>query len=134
MTFFYCAAAIILFIILCVVVIYHDTHNFVVRTYDLESDKIKGDRSMIIPPEGKEKIYKGIYELTGIDPHETESIYVRKHKLWSYVYLPVILFAVCALGFILSKFQQKKPNNYGISKDRQEYFRWIKKSFNMSYI
>lgn len=37
-------------------------------------------------------------------------------------------------GFILSKFQQKKPNNYGISKDRQEYFRWIKKSFNMSYI
>lgn len=68
------------------------------------SDKIKGDRSMIIPPEGKEKIYKGIYELTGIDPHETESIYVRKHKLWSYVYLPVILFAVCTLGFILSKF------------------------------
>jgi hypothetical protein len=37
-------------------------------------------------------------------------------------------------GFILSKFQQKKPNNNGISKDRQEYFRWIKKSFNMSYI
>ena len=51
-----------------------------------------------------EKIYSGIYELTGIDPNETESIYAEKHHLWSYIYLPVILFAVCALGFILSKF------------------------------
>lgn len=68
------------------------------------SDKTKGDRSMILPPESKEKIYKGIYELTGIDPNETESIYAEKHKIWSYVYLPVILFAVCIVGTMLSKF------------------------------
>ena len=48
MTFFYCAAAITLFIILCVVVIYHDTHNFVVRNYELESDKIKGDHTFVL--------------------------------------------------------------------------------------
>ena len=49
MTFFYCAAAITLFIILCVVVIYHDPHYFVVRNYELESDKIKGDHTFVLP-------------------------------------------------------------------------------------
>ena len=48
MTFFYCAAAITLFIILCVVVIYHDTHNFVVRNYELESDKIMGNHTFVL--------------------------------------------------------------------------------------
>ena len=67
------------------------------------SNKIKGDRSMIIAPESREKIYSGIYELTGIDPNETESIYAEKHHLWSYIYLPVILFVICLSGFIFSK-------------------------------
>ena len=48
MIFFYCAVAVILFIIICVVIIYHDTHNFVVRNYELESDKIKGDHTFVL--------------------------------------------------------------------------------------
>ena len=48
MIFFYCAVAVILFIIICVVVIYHDTHNFVVRNYELESDKIKGAHTFVL--------------------------------------------------------------------------------------
>jgi len=48
MTFFCCALAIILIIIFCVAVIYHDTHNFVVRDYSLESDKIKGDHTFVL--------------------------------------------------------------------------------------
>ncbi|MBO4458555.1 MAG: metallophosphoesterase [Butyrivibrio sp.] len=48
MIIYYCAAAITLLIIICVAVIYHDTHNFVVRSYDLESDKIKGDMTFVL--------------------------------------------------------------------------------------
>ena len=39
----YILIAILILIILSVIVIYHDTHNFVVRRYDVYSDKIEGD-------------------------------------------------------------------------------------------
>ncbi len=38
----YILLAILVLIIICVLVIYHDTHSFVVRKYELKSDKIKG--------------------------------------------------------------------------------------------
>lgn len=39
----YLVIALIMLIIICVLVIYHDTHSFVVRNYELKSDKVKGN-------------------------------------------------------------------------------------------
>lgn len=39
----YLVIALIVLIIICVLVIYHDTHSFVVRNYELKSDKVKGN-------------------------------------------------------------------------------------------
>ena len=36
-------AAIAALVIFCIAIIYHDTHNFVVRSYDIDTDKIDGD-------------------------------------------------------------------------------------------
>jgi predicted MPP superfamily phosphohydrolase len=47
MILYICIAAIAALIILCIAVIYHDTHNFVVRSYDIDTDKISGDYTMV---------------------------------------------------------------------------------------
>lgn len=39
----YLGIALLVLIIICVLIIYHDTHNFVVRNYEIKSDKVKGD-------------------------------------------------------------------------------------------
>ena len=39
----YLVIALIALIIICVLIIYHDTHSFVVRNYELKSDKVKGN-------------------------------------------------------------------------------------------
>ena len=38
----YFLLAILILVVLCIIVIYHDTHTFVVRNYELKSDKVKG--------------------------------------------------------------------------------------------
>ena len=47
MILYICIAAIAALIILCIAVIYHDTHNFVVRSYDIDTDKISWDYTMV---------------------------------------------------------------------------------------
>ena len=44
----YILLAIIILIILSVIVIYHDTHSFVVRSYDVSSDKLDRDFSFVL--------------------------------------------------------------------------------------
>lgn len=41
-------AAIIILIIICVLIIYHDTHNFVVRSYDISSSKVSRDFTFVL--------------------------------------------------------------------------------------
>ena len=41
----YILLAILIIAIFCVVVIYHDTHTFVVRSYEIKSHKVKGDHT-----------------------------------------------------------------------------------------
>ena len=48
MTLYIIIAAIALLVIGAVAVIYHDTHNFVVRTYDISTDKIRGDFTFVL--------------------------------------------------------------------------------------
>ena len=38
----YILIVVLLLILLCVLVIYHDTHNFVIRNYEIKSDKVNG--------------------------------------------------------------------------------------------
>lgn len=47
MTIYIILAAIALLIIAAVAVIYHDTHSFVVRSYDIDTDKIDGDYTFV---------------------------------------------------------------------------------------
>ena len=44
----YICAALLVLVIATVVVIYHDTHNFVVRNYEVKTDKIKGDFTFVL--------------------------------------------------------------------------------------
>ncbi len=44
----YILAAVIILAITCVLVIYHDTHNFVMRSYDISSEKVSGDYTFVL--------------------------------------------------------------------------------------
>lgn len=44
----YVLIAILIIIILSVLVIYHDTHNFVVRNYEVRTDKTEGDFTLVL--------------------------------------------------------------------------------------
>ena len=44
----YFLIAILILVILSVAVIYHDTHSFVVRRYDVDTDKISGDYTFVL--------------------------------------------------------------------------------------
>ncbi len=44
----YILIAIVILILLCVLVIYHDTHNFVVRSYDITSTKVSKDYTFVL--------------------------------------------------------------------------------------
>ncbi|MCR5101795.1 MAG: metallophosphoesterase [Butyrivibrio sp.] len=41
-------AAVFILVILVIIIIYHDMHNFVVRYYDIETDKLKEDRTFCL--------------------------------------------------------------------------------------
>ncbi|MBO6242149.1 MAG: metallophosphoesterase [Butyrivibrio sp.] len=67
----YILIGILLFVILCVLVIYHDTHNFVVRNYEIRSDKVIGNFKFVflsdlhgyVYGDNNEKLIKTIDEI-----------------------------------------------------------------------
>lgn len=75
--------------------------------YVIGSEKLKGDKSILIAPEKEDKIKNNIFLLTDINTDEIRSVYTEKNTLWSYIYLPLFLImmstSLIAVDFMFGK-------------------------------
>ncbi len=73
--------------------------------FTIGSGKLKGDKSLIIAAEKKNKLYHSLKNIVRFSAKETESIYTGKNTLISYICVPIwITFFVTALIVIADYF------------------------------
>lgn len=70
--------------------------------FTVGSGKLKGDKSIIIPPEHKKTFFVSLQKLLKISAKEKQSVFTAKNTLPSYLYFPFFVTAVTVLAIMFA--------------------------------
>ena len=62
--------------------------------FTIGSGKLKGDKSLIVAPSKKKKLYQALFLIADISYRETRSVYANPRSIMSYLYLPLTVSAI----------------------------------------
>ena len=72
--------------------------------FSIGSGKLKGDKSLIIAAEKKDKIYRHIYRMTNVSLKEEKIVRPMKYTLYAYICLPLYITAGVMAGLITADY------------------------------